>query len=465
MFCAVLSAFFVLSVFALIPERRDDPDKGFSSAELLKEENVSSLETAVTYTDSAGKPTVAVDKGYAILIKTKNSSGKTEKELYFDAENKPKKRSGGYYGISYAYNGNETLIAYLDEKGKMTRTSSGYAAIRRMTDGEDRAVYDFYLDEKLEPVECSGGYYGIYNEYGEDKRVASVTYLGADGEPVIIKSGYAKKTNLRDESGNVIRECYFGLSGEKAVAASGQHGESYIRDENNRIATVTYLDENLDPSPGSRGYSVVKRTYHKDGTVDTQMYFDLSGEKVRLSKGQYGTKNENGVSLLLDKNGRVMLSVDNLLNGFPYAVAIIGAVLSVAVLFLPKKAAAVLTCLYTVFILYETLMFRETVWLKTNFELFSYIGEFFEKARVRAEVVDNVWLFVPFGAGICRFFGAKRSVLYSLVFSCAIESTQYITSLGTAELNDIFGNTLGGALGALSAVAFRFDRPKERKTK
>ena len=37
--------------------------------------------------------------------------------------------------------------------------------------------------------------------------------------------------------------------------------------------------------------------------------------------------------------------------------------------------------------------------------------------------------------------------MFSFLFTVAIESAQYITSLGTAELNDIFGNTLGGVVG------------------
>ena len=91
------------------------------------------------------------------------------------------------------------------------------------------------------------------------------------------------------------------------------------------------------PAPGKAGYSVTERTYHKNGTVDSEMYFDLEGNPVRLSKGQYGIKSVSGVRYLLNKDGKIMLSVDNVLNGFPYIVALIGAALIfVGVLLLQK---------------------------------------------------------------------------------------------------------------------------------
>lgn len=454
--CAVLIIFVLLSLWALIPNRGSDPDGGFSSSELIKEETGDG--TVITYYDASGKPTVAVDKGYAILKKTKNSSGKTEKELYFDALGSPKKQRGGYCGISYEYSGNETLIKYLDADGESLTLASGYAAIRRIADGEGRAVYEFYLDNDLNPTERAGGYYGIYNEYGFGRGVTAVTYLNADGEPSVNKSGYAKRTYLLDPEGHAVRECYFDLEGEKVKASLGQYGEDYVRDSEGRIIRITFLDSNYSPAPGKAGYSVTERTYHKNGTIDSEMYFDLEGNPVRLSKGQYGIKSVSGVRYLLNKDGKIMLSVDNVLNGFPYTVALIGAAISVAVLLLPKKPAAVLTGAYVVFILYETIMFRETAWLKTNMELFSYVGTFFENASSRIGVVDNVWLFVPFGAGVCRFFGVKKAILFSFLFTVAIESAQYITSLGTAELNDIFGNTLGGVIGSLSAITIKIKR-------
>ena len=42
-------------------------------------------------------------------------------------------------------------------------------------------------------------------------------------------------------------------------------------------------------------------------------------------------------------------------------------------------------------------------------------------------------------------------LLIPFVFSVLIETTQYITGLGIAEFDDVFGNTLGGWIGVVAA--------------
>lgn len=59
-----------------------------------------------------------------------------------------------------------------------------------------------------------------------------------------------------------------------------------------------------------------------------------------------------------------------------------------------------LTCAYVVFILYETLMFRETGNARTNFVLFSYAENFLKEQSIRVGVINNIWLFVPLGTGL-----------------------------------------------------------------
>ena len=118
---------------------------------------------------------------------------------------------------------------------------------------------------------------------------------------------------------------------------------------------------------------------------------------------------------------------------------------------MPKKWSFLLTCFYTVFILYETLLFREIGDAKTNLVLFSYAGRFFKEQSVRAGVINNICLFVPLGTGLYRIFQKKWVLLIPFVFSILIETTQYITGLGIAEFDDVFGNTLGGWIGVLAA--------------
>ncbi len=61
----------------------------------------------------------------------------------------------------------------------------------------------------------------------------------------------------------------------------------------------------------------------------------------------------------------------------------------------------------------------------------------------------NVFLFLPFG--FLLGFAAGRNFLQSLLigflFSVCIEAAQYYFALGMCELDDVFHNSLGTALG------------------
>ena len=197
-------------------------------------------------------------------------------------------------------------------------------------------------------------------------------------------------------------------------------------------------------------YTILKRTYHRDGAADTDRYFDAAGSPMALPKGQYGIRRSGNINLLLDKNGNAMLCVDNLLNGVPAMVVVFGVIICILILLLPEKVSIVLTIAYVVFILYETLMFRETGNTRMNLVPFSYADRFFTQQSVRVGVINNIWLFVPFGTGLYRNIKKKWVLLVPLLLSMAIEITQYITGLGIAEFDDVFGNTLGGWLGILA---------------
>ena len=63
----------------------------------------------------------------------------------------------------------------------------------------------------------------------------------------------------------------------------------------------------------------------------------------------------------------------------------------------------------------------------------------------------NIIAFVPFGM-LLRWARNKnttfwQALLYSLMFTLAIEISQYITKLGVFDIDDIIMNTLGGIVG------------------
>ena len=440
----------LLSILALLTDADVDHDAGYTASELSIRETVDGSVTSTSYVNPDGVITDAIDVGYATVCKMRDNDGRVVEERYLDANGDPVARYGNYYGLSYEYDGTGTVITYLDAEGNPIIRSDGYSTIVRTLVG-GIASDDFYYDLNGQPVQCSGGYYGIHCEYNAEGQSTSLTFLDEDGHAVCISSGYAIKTYQRDENGTVVGEQYFDTEGNLARSSLGQYGELYQRNEQGYISQITYLDADGNPAPTNAGYTILKRTYHRDGTADTDMYIDANGNPKALSKGQYGIKRSGKVNLLLDRNGNVMLCVDNLLNGFPCMVVVFGCVVCLLMIVLPKSLSVVLTIVYVAFILYETLMFRESGDPRTNFVLFSYAGKFLREQSVRVGVINNIWLFIPLGTGLYRWFQKKLVLVIPFVMSMAIETTQYITGLGIAEFDDVFGNTMGGWIGVLVA--------------
>ena len=110
----VLFLFTVGSVGLLIPGRGTDHDSGRTSSELTVQETTEENVVTTSYVDAEGNLTCAIDKHYTTIVKTLDEEGRIIEERYLDEQEKP---TGyyGYYGISYAYEGNEVKITYLDK--------------------------------------------------------------------------------------------------------------------------------------------------------------------------------------------------------------------------------------------------------------------------------------------------------------------------------------------------------------
>ena len=383
--CGILliASVVLLSSLALLSDADVDHDAGYTSSELSIRETVDRSMTSTSYVNPTGFITDAIDMGYATVCRMRDDDGRVVEECYLDANGDPVARYGNYYGLSYEYDETSMVITYLDAEGNPIILSDGYSIIVRTQVG-GRASDDFYYDLNEQQVQCSGGYYGLHRGYNSDGQNTSSTFLDKDGHAVSTSSGYAIKTYQRDMDGNVVGEQYFDTEGNPARSLLGQYGELYQRNEQGYIGQITYLGADGKPTPTNAGYTILKRTYHRDGTADTDMYFDANGNPRALSKGQYGIKRSGKVNLLLDRNSNVMLCVDNLLSGFPCMVVVFGCVVCLLMIVLPKSLSVVLTIVYVAFILHETLMFRESGDARTNFVLFSYAGKFLKEQSVRA---------------------------------------------------------------------------------
>lgn len=98
-----------------------------------------------------------------------------------------------------------------------------------------------------------------------------------------IDMGYATVCRMRDENDRVVEERYLDASGDPVTRYGDHYGVSYEYNETSTV--ITYLDTDSNPAPTNAGYTILKRTYHRDGTADTDMYFDANGNSKALSKG------------------------------------------------------------------------------------------------------------------------------------------------------------------------------------
>lgn len=458
----VLFWFVIFSVYFLFPEKGIDHDKGAVSEELTQVETTEGNVTRTSYVNESGEITYAIDKHYATLVQKKNKEGQVLKEYYLDENGKPT-ACWGYFGISYEHRKKEDVLTYLDAEGNALVTQSGYAIIVRSLDDTGQALDDMYYDANRKPVMCTDGYYGLHRERDKEGSVKKIIYLDIDKSPICIISGFAQEERLFDKEGRIIQKLYFDVNGNSVCRQSGQAGEAYTYDVYDRINQVTYLDRNGEPVATTAGYTILKRTYYRDGTEKINMYFDSLGSPVSLTKGQYGVQYANNIVLYLNRNGKIKLCIDNLLNAYPFMVVVVGIILCILLCLFPRKLKSTILLAYIIFIFYETLMFRETDDTRANLVLFSYAHTFLTNWKIRVDVINNIWLFIPFGRGLYAIFRKKRVWVAASGLSLAIELIQYFTGWGILELDDLFGNTVGGVIGVGTGVVMLKIKKKEMK--
>lgn len=295
------------------------------------------------------------------------------------------------------------------------------------------------------------GNYGLLYEYDQWNNPVSCSYLDVNGNIMQNSSGYSTEVRKYDAFGRKISEVYFDIQGNPVTIDDGRFETRYNYYPNGGLFEISLYDINGKRIDNNVGYSIVRRTYYSNGDLKLELYFDHDGNPVALSKGQYGIKYVGDKTFYLNKDGKVYFLLENFISNFPWMVFILGILLSLTTSLLPGKPKRILLALYIVFILYETIAFRESGGINLT-PLWSY-KQFFSNYNLRLEILNNIWLFVPFGAGLYSLTKKKWIVIIPLVFSIFIEVSQYIFGLGLCEIDDVISNTLGGIIGIMMAVS------------
>lgn len=156
----------------------------------------------------------------------------------------------------------------------------------------------------------------------------------------------------------------------------------------------------------------------------------LMEKKVDVGRGQYGTLHiyDNGEyvkSVPVDMNGHEQILLDQLLSRLPWLVGIAAIALILITVLLNIKGRTVLLICYILFIFYMTLFVRETGSKRYEFELFWSYRQFFESPELGLEVLNNIWLFVPFGAMLHSLKNKQQMLLMAIALSIFIDGMQY----------------------------------------
>lgn len=448
----IIVLLFTLLSIAFISAETEKIESNFRSTQLLKNVIKDENTERTDYLDSEGKITVAADAGYATRIKTKTEKGILEK--YFDENGEPVKRNSGYYAVlrEYDENGNNIRNTYMDLEGNPCDTKDGYAVEERKYNNKNELLCIRYYDTDGKPALSASFGFGSINEYDENGHNIMTTYIDEQGNPMLTKQGYASiirqfYTDDGPDRGRVKNEFYFDEQGEPVALSLGQYGLYKEYNELGQGIVLTYLNAEGKPIVTKKGYTTVIRTFKADNNVVTQQYYDVEGNPFSLSEGQYGVKNENGLTVYLDENGNEQFNVKNLL--YNQSVLIIPVVLLIIMLaaVFNRNWNMVFAVGYIIAIAYLTLMFRENEGAKLRLEPFWSYKKLFTDSEIRADIIKNIWLFIPLGAILYRIYPNTRVLLIPVGLSILVEAIQYFDGIGLCELDDVISNGLGGVIG------------------
>ena len=365
------------------------------------------------YVDHQGRNVFAYDKGYASVVKNYNDLGQND------------------------------VITYLDAEGNEVKLTSGYSSIHRTYYGDGKADTDtyYYLGEQVSHRE---GYYGYKRTY-ENGRISLVSYLDKNGDLTPCKKGYAMIERTYNSAGKLEYEFYLDTNGQPAKGPLGQYGVYREYDENGTTIVTTYLDAEGNPLNTTKGYATVRR----EG--DKRRYYDSEGNPATAGRFQYGYETIDGRTVYLDEDGEPVFRLDNFLLTHPLFVMVCGTLLTGVACLVKGKARAGFLILYVLFILMMTLWYRESGESTGRFDLFWSYRRFFMHSGTRRQILENIWLFIPFGATLYK--KDSRRWLIPLVLSICIEAIQYFAGIGLCEFDDVVSNSLGGVIGYMTACA------------
>ncbi|QUC68206.1 VanZ family protein [Aristaeella hokkaidonensis] len=449
---SILYFLFVILSLVFINPSIQKPKSDYHSSQLkeitTKEKNV----VRIDYVNEDGEITIAANQGFATRKIITTEMGKIE--TFFDDKGEPVTQSAGYYQIFREYDdmNNNIRTTFQDAEGKPVTRSDGYSIEEKLYNEKRQIIETRYLGMSGEPVFTKSYGCGKINEYNEKGEICKIIFVDEKRNPVMTERGYAIMKQRyychdTDYINKVERELYYDECGKPVKLSLGQYGVHKEYDENGLATVLTYLDMDGNPTITNKGYTTIVREFQANGEIATEKYYDLLGNPFSLSEGQYGINRENGQTTYLDKNGNKMINIKNFLYNQSWVVVFFVLLIVFVSTFLSKKMNSLLLIMYILIIGYMTLMFRESISSKIQVSLFWNYSKIITDNRILVEILRNIWLFIPLGALFYRLYPRKIIIMIPVLISIVIEIIQYLTGIGSCDLDDIVHNGIGAIIG------------------
>lgn len=447
----ILTVFLVFS-FLFINPKTTKTRSAYRSSELKRVTQKADNKEITDYVDEEGEVTIAADLGYATVIVEKTDNGILEH--YYDQEGEPVSRYLRYYGVyrEYDEDGNNICNTYLGKDDRPTTTYYGYAIEKKEYNSDKQLIAVKYFDAEGKPV-CTSSYgYGKIFEYDEDGRHNQTIFIDDSGKPMMTRIGYASIIyeyiiSGGSGSGRAEKEFYFDDSGNPVCLSLGQFGVLKEYNEFGQETAITYLDAGGNPIKTNKGYTTIRRTYLISGYVASEKYYDQNGVPFAFPEGQYGIRVEDGQTIYMNENGEVVFNPKIFLYNHSRIAILIAIIIVLLSAMFDKKTNGAILAIYIGVILYFTLAFRESNTGQKSMSIFWSYRQIINNHNIRADILRNIWLFIPFGAILYRLYPRRIILLIPIALSIIIEGIQFLSGAGLCEFDDVISNGLGGTIG------------------
>lgn len=422
-----------------------DASKFYSSELTMTYSREGNIETCAWVND-AGDITWAEDKKYAYEIKTYNDDNQLIREDFYDEKGNPAYLQTGYCTVAIKEDWPVITYKYFDENNCFIERTDKYSILVKTFESKDTKDYtDRYYDEEMNPVSVYGRY-GVRYYYDGDRQIG-YTYLAEKDSPIDISSGYATVTRTFYDDNMVKTEMYIDTKGEAVCISDGHYGISIEYYANGNRSIVTSIDVNAKPMKNKQGYVSLQYIYRENGTLEKELYLDAVGEPCKANDGSYGKYHSGEITYYLSKSGIKYMPINDMLNQYPYLVVVAALVICILFIVLSKKGRIGLLVLYTLFILFKTIFSRETRALDLILNPFDSYRNLFFNVGSTLQIIDNIWLFIPYGMGVKSIVNNKKLLVILFSMPLLVELIQLVFRVGTFETADIINNVLGELIG------------------